>query len=247
MKYFVFSDVHGCYTKLREELKTAGFDENNPNHLLISLGDNFDRGKENYQMFLFLKNMKEKNKIILVRGNHEDIFMRMMNSGKTNITDYINGTYNTIEEIAMVYFEEFGYGMFMDNFTELYYKFKDEGILDFMDEMLDYYETKNYVFVHGFIPINDSDGCLYDPNWRSSDRATFYRARWLNGIDLSIRAKIKEPNKKIVIGHIDVRQARALKGENKNDLSIYEDENIIALDAHTAITGKLNIFVFEEF
>ena len=36
-----------------KKLNNKGFDVNNPNHMLISLGDNFDRGKENYQMFLF--------------------------------------------------------------------------------------------------------------------------------------------------------------------------------------------------
>ena len=60
MKYFVFSDVHGCYNRLCEELEKKGFDENNQDHMLISLGDNFDRGKENYQMLLFLKRKKNK-------------------------------------------------------------------------------------------------------------------------------------------------------------------------------------------
>lgn len=246
MKYFVFSDVHGCYTRLCEELNKKGFDENNANHMLISLGDNFDRGKENYQMLEFLKRMKAKNKIILVRGNHEDIFMRMMTTGKATTTDYTNGTYNTIEELAMVYFEEFGYGMFMNNFSELYYKFKEEKIFDLIDNMLDYYETKNYVFTHGFIPISDEDGFKYNPNWRNVNSASFYRARWINGIEMSIKENIGEPGKKIVIGHKCIKRARILKGEDENNLSIYEDANIIAIDAHSAITNHLNIFVFEE-
>ena len=246
MKYFVFSDVHGCYNRLCEELEKKGFDENNQDHMLISLGDNFDRGKENYQMFLFLKRMKEKQKIVLIRGNHEDIFMRMMTSGKATTTDYSNGTYNTIEELAMTYFGKRGYGMFMSDFASLYYKFKDEGIFDLIDDMLDFYETKDYVFTHGFIPIDNSADYKYNPSWRTVDRDLFYTARWINGIEMSIIKNIGEPNKKIVIGHKCIKRARILKGEDESDLSIYEDNNIIALDAHTAITNHLNIFVFEE-
>lgn len=246
MKYFVFSDVHGCYNRLCEELEKKGFDENNQDHMLISLGDNFDRGKENYQMFLFLKRMKEKQKIVLIRGNHEDIFMRMMISGKTTTTDYSNGTYNTIEEFAMTYFGKRGYGMFKRDFASLYYKFKGEGIFDLIDDMLDFYETKDYVFTHGFIPIDNSDGYKYNPSWRTVDRDVFYTARWINGIEMSIIKNIGEPNKKIVIGHKCIKRARILKGEDESDLSIYEDNNIIALDAHTALTNHLNIFVFEE-
>ena len=51
MKYFVFTDIHGFYSILKKELIKQGFDENNENHMLISLGDNFDRGNENYEMY----------------------------------------------------------------------------------------------------------------------------------------------------------------------------------------------------
>ena len=78
MKYFVFSDVHGYYSLLMDELKEKGFDENNDEHMLISLGDNFDRGLENYQMYEFLVKMKNLNKIILVKGNHEDLFLQLL-------------------------------------------------------------------------------------------------------------------------------------------------------------------------
>ena len=45
-KFFVISDVHGFYNEMREALDEAGFDPNNENHLLISCGDNWDRGPQ---------------------------------------------------------------------------------------------------------------------------------------------------------------------------------------------------------
>ena len=96
MKYFVFSDIHGFYSILKEELDKKGFDVNDENHMLISIGDNFDRGKENYHMFKFLKEMKQKNKIILIKGNHEDLFMDMLKRGYPEMMDYSNKTYDNL-------------------------------------------------------------------------------------------------------------------------------------------------------
>ena len=39
MRYFVVTDVHGFYDEMIEALDIAGFDPNNENHWLISLGD----------------------------------------------------------------------------------------------------------------------------------------------------------------------------------------------------------------
>lgn len=100
MKYFVFSDVHGYYSLLKSELDKKGFDINNDNHMLISIGDNFDRGPENYKMYQFLVQMKKLNKIILVKGNHEDLFLKLLFRRKATYVDTINGTYNTLIEFT---------------------------------------------------------------------------------------------------------------------------------------------------
>ena len=98
MKYFVFSDVHGFYSIFKEALDQSGFDKTNPNHMLISIGDNFDRGQENYQMFTFLKEMKAKKKIILVKGNHEDLMAEMILRRYPLSRDLHNKTYQTLEQ-----------------------------------------------------------------------------------------------------------------------------------------------------
>ena len=40
MKYFVFSDIHGCYKELIDTLVKSGYDSNNSNHKFISQSDN---------------------------------------------------------------------------------------------------------------------------------------------------------------------------------------------------------------
>ena len=70
-KYFVFSDVHGEYKALQDALNEAGYDRHNPNHKLISCGDNFDRGPESAKVYRFLRD----NKAICIRGNHDNFFL----------------------------------------------------------------------------------------------------------------------------------------------------------------------------
>ena len=53
MKYFAVSDCHGFYSNLMFALKNAGFDINNPEHILIVCGDLFDRGEQPKEIFEF--------------------------------------------------------------------------------------------------------------------------------------------------------------------------------------------------
>ena len=259
MKYFIFSDVHGYYSMLKKELIKKGYDENNPNHMLISLGDNFDRGPENIKMYEFLKLMKEKNKIILVKGNHEDLFLQMLYRGYAARNDYTNGTYATLQDFIDLFFETSIKDMFYYNAKEVYYTLRDEGIIDFFYDMKDYFETKNYIFTHGFIPVNEFD-YTYKENWRNSNSDEFAVSRWKNGIQMSIDFHIGEKNKKIVIGHyhtsygharkeyptLNSFQLREVEFCNNANFGIYEDENIIAIDACTHYSKKINVLVVED-
>lgn len=259
MKYFVFSDVHGFYTLLQNELNKKGFDENNDNHMLISIGDNFDRGPENYEMFMFLKRMKEKNKIILIRGNHEDLLLQVITSRRVNETDYTNGTYKTIEDLSVAFFGDEKKNIFFEGFPTFYWALKEEGFLDLIYNMANYYETNHFVFTHGFIPVNDD--LTYNSDWRNSSEKEFYKSRWLNGIKCSIYHKLKEPNKKIVVGHyrtsygnvrkefgkdLPFKDYRMLEYSNFEYFNIYEDENLIAIDGCITFSKKVNILVIDD-
>lgn len=259
MKYFIFSDVHGYYSMLKEELLKYGYDENNEEHMLISLGDNFDRGPENFKMYEFLKEMKEKKKIILVKGNHEDLFLDMLYKGYATHIDERNGTYKTLIEFISKYFDGDSYDMFYYNAKDVYYKLRDEGILDFFYDMKDYYETKKYIFTHAFIPIDENE-FKYKKDWRDSTKDEFKSSRWKNGIQMSIDFGFNEPGKKIVIGHYhtsyghvrkdfpnkSVFAQRDLEFSNDANFGIYEDDFIIAIDACTNFSIKMNILVVED-
>ncbi len=267
MLYFVFSDVHGHYSILKEELLKKGFDENNPEHMLISLGDNFDRGPENYQMFKFLKGMNRKSKIIMITGNHEDLLVDMLQRGCPVDIDYSNGTYDTLNEFYKFYFNISDNNITKEDFYDTYKKMVEDGFFELLDNMIDYYEINKYIFTHGFIPVNGNISpyreydCSYKEGWRNCSPKEFKTARWINGIKMSINYKIGEPNKRIVIGHIHSSYGNVRKDLGYNITEFvyrqyrdsnfkynlpYIDKRIIALDACTIRSKRINLLIIEE-
>ena len=265
MTYFVFADVHGHYSLLMKALEESGYDINNPDHMLISLGDNFDRGKENYKMYQFLKKMKELNKIILVKGNHEDLLLDMLYRRKPVYIDLTNGTYQTVDEFMQEFFGKEGIDMMYKDPYTTYQKLKEIGFIDFVYDMKDYYETNYYIYTHGFIPVKQNEELdnfyEYDPAWRCANPKEFAKSRWLNGIEMSRRYKIHELPKTIVVGHFhssygNVRQIygdnltseeyRKLEFSNQEYFKPYVTEELIALDACTIYSKLINVMVVED-
>ena len=135
-KFFVFGDVHGYYDIFKEALFYAGYDPQNEDHWLISLGDNFDRGPGNKKMLEFLKNMK---RLIMIKGNHETLLEDMIARGYYGAHDLSNGTLDTALQIS---------GECAD-FTDLALE-----IRPILRKMRNYFETENYIlFMAGLLLI----------------------------------------------------------------------------------------------
>lgn len=234
-KYFVVSDVHGFYNEMCEALDVAGYDPTNPFHWLISCGDNFDRGPENFKVMRYFLHQP---RCILVRGNHEDLLDCACTEG-ISMRDYPNGTVDTIEELGA-------------NATRLDWTMQDKMDLTFkrtrgfFDRMINFYETKNYVFVHGWIPSLK----LY-PDWRKAPTSAWEKARWENGMKAAHSGHLDPAGKTIVCGHYHTSWGHHIQsgtpewGEGSN-FCIYRDKGIIAIDGCTAYTGKVNVLVIED-
>ena len=97
MKYFIVSDVHSYFDILKQSLKDAGFDENNPEHFFVSLGDLLDRGKQPRECLQFVNSIERK---ILIRGNHEDLMEEMIAIRYPRSHDVHNGTWDTAVDLT---------------------------------------------------------------------------------------------------------------------------------------------------
>ena len=260
MKYFVVADVHGFYDEMKAALDAAGFDENNPNHTLVSCGDAIDRGKRPNEVIKYFVNLPRK---ILVRGNHEDLMEDLMKSGGPEMHDVHNGTYDTLIELASKH-HKVNYGTkiskmlasYMDWYELVSFARKEKTYQAYTDLLVDYFETEHYIFVHGWIPCwskRDIDAgkwvnrYKYEPNWRNANALQWDEARWYSGIECTV-AEIFEPNKTIVCGHWHAAAWHTVYEDAKpySDHSPYISKNVIALDTCTALSKKVNVLVIED-
>jgi len=248
MKLYVTADTHGFYSILRNALTEAGFFSETSPHKLVILGDLFDRGAEALQMQDFILELIEQDRVILVKGNHEDLFVEMVteDEGIPYSHHVSNGTYDTALQLT-------GYDPEMArirnfDFAEAaretpYYK-------TIIPTMADYYETKNYVFTHGWIPcIRGRIGYSYYSDWRSAQELEWEQARWYNGMDA---VQTADEEKTIVCGHWHCSYGHA-KYEHKGsefgpdaDFTPYFGPGVIALDACTAYSKRCNVIVLED-
>lgn len=269
MKIFCCSDLHSYFTEFITELRNKGFKENDPEHLLVVCGDIFDRGAESVKLYEYLNILTN---LVLVRGNHEDLMEIMLSRGYAQNHDISNGTLYSASQF-IDYLELNNAADIRTAFNEVHSFLKP-----LFDKAVDYFETENYIFVHGWIPCDTEDygrtpwhlrgrTYKYNPEWRKASSEEWKAARWINGIKAGYKEKIIEPNKTIVCGHWHcsaghaIKKVEELRKENPDVIlyneSDYEfgseavfepfaEEGILAIDACTAHTRKVNVVVLED-
>lgn len=252
MNYYAMSDIHGFYDEMQTALKESGYYEDPDPKKIVICGDIFDRGEKNREVQDFIVGMIEKDEIILIRGNHEDLLEDLVLHLETYgdclvFTHHLsNGTANTLNELTGYNFRDFRIKTL--DVKKAYYD--SPFYKKILPAMLDYFETPKYIFVHGWIPCNASGYggepyyYSYMKDWRNADRSEWKYARWYNGIEAAFQGVI-EPKKTIVCGHWHASYGHARRrnthafGEDA-DHSTFFDKGIIALDACTAISKKVN-------
>ena len=234
-KMFVVSDVHGHYTLLREALDRAGFDKDNEDHLLICCGDYFDRGNENVEVLRFFERLQHK---VLLRGNHEDLLLKLLQTGKVLPHHYINGTMRTLEN----FFGKYAIDP-VDDTIDFSGKTRIvDRICEFIENTVDYYETENYVFVHGWLPEN----ALSQEARKQATAEDWAKARWVKWHERCIGLRPLE-DKTLICGHLPTFCANSLdRNRGKNCCDIFYGNGIVAIDAGTADTQRLNVLVLED-
>ena len=262
MNTYVLSDVHGFYGIMIETLTKAGFFSEAEPPRLILLGDMLDRGEEALKMVEFMKGLYDEGRLTYVRGNHEDLFIscleqiaqgEVFNVSSPDSHHLSNGTWGTLLQLS-----EMDKNMALRYPRELvsrvmqstYYK-------ELLPTTVDYLETEKHIFVHGYIPARESGrGAFkwysYDPDWRCAEYDGWRAARWYNGMALCSTFGVREPGKTVVCGHYHTSYGHSRIKNVCTEwgrgayFGIYSDEGILAIDASTANTGKMNCLVFRE-
>jgi hypothetical protein len=176
MKYFVISDIHSHATEMKVALKKAGFNKRDKEHTLIVCGDVFDRGYETVEVYKYLSSIPKK-RCILIKGNHEELFLELLTKIFPDQYDFSNGTVRAFCDIAQMpesklnrnelVFENIvlNKGLDYEQITdELHRNWKVvKKLVEKSDvykwlqstQWRDYYEVDKYIFVHSFIPCHN--------------------------------------------------------------------------------------------
>jgi len=258
MKYFVVSDIHSFDIQLKNALKAAGFEKTNKDHTLIVCGDIFDRGAGTMELFKFLYSIPKK-RCILIKGNHEDLYLELLKKKFPDGYDFSNHTVDTFCHIAgyspeimtAKYWYKLGeenpYERMQQTWQEILKEVRENKITGWLksNQWRNFYELDKYIFVHSFIPLINLDGqpswyinnrkFHYFANWRTdATELEWYDARWgcpyQNYLDGYFKHE-EEEGKVLVCGHWVVTDFRqAINNRMTDNTDIYYSEHLIGLD-----------------
>ena len=250
VKYYIVSDIHSYFSILQSALTNAGYFSDQKPHMLVVLGDLFDRGKEAKKLENFVVNLMKKNEVVLIKGNHEDLFVEMVteDNGLPYSHHVSNGTYDTALQLT-------GYDPALARIR--HYDFADEVkktsyYQTIIPAMLDYYETDHYIFTHAWIPCFHERGnsYAYYSTWRDANTEAWMKARWINGMDAAQTASDDE--KTVVCGHWNASyghshyEKKCTEFGPDADFSPYYGPGVIAIDSCTAHSHKINVLIIED-
>lgn len=182
MKYFVISDLHGCYTLFKKSLRKSGYSKSNPNHTLVVLGDIFDRGEESRKIYEFLKDIPQ-DRVVLVRGNHDYLLFQALDRDHPEDIDFSNGTvltacqmayisktavkrkYQTIADLEWtLYFSDSICVRLKKVWKTISKRAKASDMYKWFSssQWVNYWETDKFIGVHSFVPVE----ALGEQNYR---------------------------------------------------------------------------------
>jgi ASC-1-like (ASCH) protein len=244
---YAISDVHGYCAEMKKALDEAGFRANDDACVLIVDGDCVDRGEESKEVFEFLNGIQNK---IMIRGNHEDMLELLLEKKHMGRAGFSNG----IDRTLVSFFGERVLGD-LDVFYQFSYRLCFDGkedtvsaLRDFIGNTYDYYETENYVFTHGWLPIDfdEESRCFVREDFRYADVSDWKRARfteWYRAYASGARLE----GKTIVCGHRASRFAALIDGtRNPMDTSVFLADGVAAIDGSTMQSRKVNVLVLED-
>ncbi|MBE6650110.1 MAG: hypothetical protein E7613_02235 [Ruminococcaceae bacterium] len=261
MVYYAVSDIHGFLTETKKALEEKGFFDD-ADAKLILCGDALDRGDEVNETVDFLIDLMKKDKLIYIRGNHEDLMEMMLDqiaeSGAYEIARGLshhmsNGTWDTALTLA-----DMDVADAVRNPEKLVEKVKNSRFFkELLPVAIDYFETEKYIFTHGYIPCKEgfrgfNSVYSYKENWRDAKEEDWDKARWYNGMQFACKHKITEKGKTIVCGHYHTSYGHAVIGKTCSeygedaDFSPFCAEGLMAIDGCTAYSGKVNCVKLEE-
>lgn len=241
---FAVGDIHGKLDMLNSLLVHWNPDKQK----LVFVGDYIDRGPDSLDVVLKVKELVEKYGAVALGGNHERMFLDWLDSPEdywfvkwledesvvnyyeqagysSSINYYYNGGIKTINsfckgEVAFKYLPSRNSKFIKDTY---------EKEIEFIRNLPDYFEWKDYVCVHAGVN-------LYLLDWKYSTENDF---RWIRE---PFHYGKNETNKKFIFGHTPTR---IMNKNSLNDIWISNCKTKIGIDGGAVFKGLLHGAIIE--
>ena len=253
MKYFCISDAHGQFNQMITALDVEGFDKENENHTLITLGDMFDRGPKSKEIYHYLISLE---RVINIHGNHDKMLMDFLANpfgANHSFNAEQNGVDATLASMANI--TKTKAKRLLDHdpaYLAAQINRYNRGIYKWLLDMSLHHETETHILVHAGI----TDDTLKD--WKDS---TYNEFTWNHDFMLKHTEHIE---KTIVFGHMhawrnryacqpdveyygSILEKQVERGLVIPDPSIFYFENKVSIDGCSNMPwGVVNVYTFEE-
>lgn len=208
-RYLIISDIHGELEMFEELLEKVEYDS--VEDQLVLLGDYVDRGPNSSGVVNKVMALKEEGAIVL-RGNHDDMLVAAANNEENAWQRWSkNGALPTLKS-----YDKDIDSMVLPNTEEF------DKHVRFLSSLDYYYETEDYIFVHGGV----------DPSTSLAETDPYVLV-W-------IREKFHKGytgEKTVVFGHT---RTLILHQDEDNNEVFFGDNRIIGVDGGAVYGGQLN-------
>lgn len=250
---YAISDIHGYYDKLIKVLSKVDLECDNR---LIFLGDYIDYGKDSFKVLDHIHNLEKrygKEKVIVLRGNHEDAFItwineyKVMNTSRMRDVLMYNDWFRNELETGAKTFRTFVTPQEMDRLNEMAqtgssYEInftavklllsKHKALISWLSRLPCYYETDKCIFVHAGI---DEEA---DDLWAVGTLKEMFLYKYPPSVGSFY--------KYIIAGHIGTDNEKLANDPLFHDI-FYDGQSHIYIDGSVYKEGgKINLLYMEE-
>lgn len=222
-RILVIGDIHGCLNEFNLLLKKVKY--NVDKDLLILIGDYVDKGQFPKQTLEKVMSLKKQYGVIVLGGNHEDIFYNWVHNNDYKKSPYFRDIVGG-KKTVLSYFPELNETNENEARNYIFNHFYEH--LDFIQQLPYYYELDNFIFVHA--GINPSL-----ENWKNTTKKEF---RWIRE---DFIFKPHHLNETVVFGHTRTK----FMHQSETCFKPWFDNKKIGIDGACAYKGQLNCLIID--
>ena len=249
---YAMSDIHGCFEALTDNMAQVDLRGDNR---MIFLGDYIDYGESSFQVLQYIWELQKQygdEKVIVLKGNHEQMFLEWINDFRNPYTDgsenyiFLNDwlrkdfecgakTISTFfSEDQMSFLNQISRTCSLESVSSEAVQMllsNHDKMICWMQNLPLYYETDSQIFVHAGV---DEDAGEYWM-WGASDDFFLWKFPATKG----------KFYKTVIAGHVGTG-AQALADDQEYHDIFYDGESHYYIDGSVYMNGKLLLLGYDE-